>query len=102
MMWDLFSSEPGFNNSTTTAQINLTDYESISVYPNPATNSIQLKTNNTEIEEVEIYNMRGEKIFRQTGPELPPIAISGWIKGMYLVNTTTRNGKTNQTKFIKN
>lgn len=102
MMWDLFSSEPGFNNSTTTAQINLTDYESISVYPNPATNSIQLKTNNTEIEEVEIYNMRGEKIFRQTGPELPPIAISGWIKGMYLVNTTTRSGKTNQTKFIKN
>lgn len=101
MFWDLYSSEPGFSNSTTAAQINLMENESISVYPNPASYSIQLNTNNAEMEGFEIFNMRGQKIFRQVGSEQNPIDVSGWNDGIYLVKTTSKKGITSHTKFIK-
>lgn len=102
MFWDLYSSEPGFSSSTTAVQRNLMENESISVYPNPSSYSIRLKTNNAELEGFEIFNIRGQKIFTQVGTEQNPIDISGWSNGIYLVKTISKEGISSQTKFIKN
>jgi len=105
MMWDLYSSEPGFKgDSNPTTGINLAEIENrtISVFPKPASNSVQIETGNIDITTVEIYNLHGQKVFQQNTEHQHTINISSFRNGIYLLKLTAINGEIFQTKFIKN
>lgn len=104
MFWDLYSSEPGFTAETPTNALNVkTDApNSISVYPNPATQAITLKTRNIEVENIETHSITGQKVLQQKSLQNNSIDVSAWRKGVYLIKVTSRSGNTYRTSFIKN
>ncbi len=104
MFWDLYSSEPGFTGETSTAAINVNKDNShvISVYPNPAAQTIKLQTNNIEVLGIEIYSLTGQKVFHQNSLLNNSIDVSVWSKGVYLLNITSKSGNNYRTSFIKN
>jgi photosystem II stability/assembly factor-like uncharacterized protein len=104
MMWDLYSSEPGFkgeSNPSTGIEFVEIENQSVSIYPNPASQTIQIEAGNYDISNIEIFNLRGQKVFQQNTPLLHPIDISKWGNGFYIVKLTSTNGQTAQSKFIK-
>lgn len=71
----------------------------IQVYPNPATNFIQIKAEQ-EIDIV-IYDMMGKKVYQSTIPgQLQNITLSEWAAGVYLYCLYSENATT-AGKFIK-
>ncbi len=105
MMWDLYSSEPGFkgeSNQTTKIDVTEPENKSVAVYPNPASQTIQIQRGNINISNIEIFGLTGKKVFQQTVQQLSPIDISTLSDGIYVIKTTAANGQTYQTKFIKN
>ena len=78
----------GLNNSL---QINQ-DFE---IYPNPASNSIQIKTARN-IEKIEIWNLSGKLLF--TGKN-KRIDLNDFEKGIYLIGLKTDLGTTTK-KFV--
>jgi hypothetical protein len=101
----LYSSEPGFkgeSNPSTGIDFAEIENNSITVYPNPASQTIQIEIGNNEILSIEIHNLQGQKVFQQNTPLLHPINVSSWENGFYVVKTSSTNGLTFQTKFIKN
>ena len=103
MFWDLYSSEPGFEGETSTTAINVNKVNSnaISVYPNPAAQTIKLQTNNIEVSGIEIYSLTGQKMAVQNIIQNNSINVSSWGSGVYLIKATSTNGQTFQSKFIK-
>lgn len=105
MMWDLYSSEPGFTGETNPATgVDFTELEnkSVTVYPNPASQTIQIQTGDLNISNIEIINLTGKKVFQKNIQQSESIDISTWSNGIYVLKTTTANGRISQTKFIKN
>jgi Leucine-rich repeat (LRR) protein len=74
---------------------------SISLYPNPIKNVINLKTNNI-IDKVEIYNLLGQKIeeFKKVRLKNNQIDVSTYPSGFYILNAEI-NGATQSIKFLK-
>lgn len=104
MMWDLYSSEPGFKgDSNPPTGINFAELEnkSILVYPNPASQTIQIKAGDYEFSKIEIFSLTGRKVLEPTTQQNDAIDISSLKNSVYVVKTTSANGKTNQVKFIK-
>jgi photosystem II stability/assembly factor-like uncharacterized protein len=103
MFWDVYSSEPGFKQgSTTSAKIDLNENRSITIYPNPASHAIQIQNNKIDVSGIEIYSMSGEKVFVGNGLPNNILDISGFSKGFYLLNIRSKDGHLYSTKFIKN
>ncbi|RZK77486.1 MAG: BspA family leucine-rich repeat surface protein [Pedobacter sp.] len=64
----------------------------VSVYPNPASTTVFVKTNNNiTIEKVELYNMQGAKIISING-NLNNVDITSLQSGVYLMSVTTAHG----------
>lgn len=62
----------------------------VSVYPNPATNFVQVSTD--QIDRVEIYNMMGQKVFEQSYSDSHVvISTHNFVPGAYSVVVTTNN-----------
>ena len=64
----------------------------ISVYPNPATNRIQISTNHNNINEIHIFNMLGQEFtavvsISQSGASQFSMDISSLPVGVYIVRT---------------
>ena len=68
------------------------------VYPNPATNVININTAN-QVERVEIFNMQGQLVKAETGA-VNSISVKDLANGMYTLKLTTDNG-TSMHKIIK-
>lgn len=105
MMWDLYSSEPGFKGeSNPSTGIDLVDIEnqSITVYPNPASQTIQIKTGNSEISTIAIISLTGKKVVEQILNADKQIDISHLNNGIYFIQATLANGQSTTSKFIKN
>ncbi len=101
MFWDLYSSEPGFSGIPTSAH-SISEAENlISVYPNPATQNITINKNGITISTIEIYNLTGQKMLKENSLQNNSINVSNWNSGVYILNVTTKRGKTYQTSFIK-
>ena len=72
----------------------------VSVYPNPATDYVQI--NSAQIERVEVYNMMGQRVFDQFyGDTHVTIPTSGMAPGTYAVTVYTTDGKVTKQVVIK-
>jgi len=80
-------------------------FENVKVFPNPVTNSFQIRIDDTNISNyhVNIVNLAGQTIFSDTFSD-PSISIhtEGFVSGMYLLNIKSDEGKTYNSKFLKN
>lgn len=77
---------------------NLTATSNLSLFPNPAKNTINI-TSNYEINEVTIYSLAGENVIQLIKP-MEAIDISNLNSGMYLI-TVQYNGLSETIKFVK-
>jgi len=70
-------------------QIALNDFK---VYPNPASNKVNISVEGFELEEVNFYTLTGQKLFA-TRPEYGSVDVSQFQKGMYILEVTVGNIK---------
>lgn len=70
------------------------------VYPNPSMNHIFL-TNIEDVENVEIYNQLGEKVFNTNSIIDNSIDVSSLLKGIYYIQIIKRDNSIIRDKFIK-
>lgn len=71
------------------------------IFPNPATDFIALKTSENVISRVEIFNAAGQCIYTQDNvPANAQISVSSWNSGVYFVRMMTAEG-ISTLKFVK-
>jgi hypothetical protein len=73
----------------------------IKVYPNPATNSLNVISTNVEIESYEIYDVQGRMINSNLFSSSNQVDISQLQSGMYLIKLISQYGQTVK-RFVKN
>jgi len=74
---------------------------SISIYPNPASGNIQVKSEKLKVKSLEIYDMQGKHIKSiEINSYKTSVDISALAKGMYFVKAKTENGVAVK-KFVK-
>ena len=78
---------------------NIKDALSISVYPNPATDIIAIKTP-TKIKEIKAINILGQVTIDQNGPS-EKLNISSLKSGIYILKIMQENGSIATKRFIK-
>lgn len=72
----------------------------VSIYPNPATDRLQVVSD--EIQRVEIHNMMGQRVFDQCyGGTHVTIPTSGMAPGTYIVTVTSRNNRVSKQVVIR-
>lgn len=72
----------------------------VSVYPNPATNFVQISSD--QIQRVEIYNMMGQLVFEQNYNDSHiTIPTTGMAPGSYAVKVTATSGTTTKQVIVK-
>jgi hypothetical protein len=79
-----------------------TDLEasSVKLYPNPATNVLNIESTST-IEKVSVFNLLGQEVISQTpNTELVNLDVESLQVGVYIVKTSI-NGNVSSTRFIK-
>lgn len=72
----------------------------ISVYPNPAVNEVNIKSD-TAINSVSLFNMEGRKVYNMNGSNLKTLNVAMISGGTYILQTKDAKGNTQQTKLIK-
>jgi hypothetical protein len=89
--------------ATTTVGIENHLQNSISLYPNPANDvvNVQCTMNNVQIESIEVFDVYG-KLLQTVSmtPETTTINVSGFAAGMYFVRVTTEQGVATKS-FVK-
>jgi hypothetical protein len=82
--------------------LGVTSFEasSVKVYPNPATNVLNIEANQL-VDEVAIFNMLGQQVLsKQVNSEMSSIDISGLSNGVYVLKSTA-NGVSVSSRFVK-
>lgn len=73
----------------------------ITMYPNPATDVLNIASQNEVISNVQVYNLVGQQVINVApNAAVATVNVSALKAGVYMV-TTTVNGKTSTSKFIK-
>ena len=88
--------------TASTASVNDVDtvLEQVSIYPNPAKNSIRLKnSSDLNVSSIKITNMIGKEVFTSKFTK-PEIEISNLNSGIYILTIQSEN-KSKNIKFIK-
>lgn len=79
--------------------------ENVKIFPNPVTNRLSIRINDTNTTEfnVNITNIAGQTIFTKnySSPTIT-VNIEGFAKGMYLLNLKSSDGKIYNGKILKN
>ena len=79
--------------SITGVSVNEHNEIEVAIYPNPATNFVNITSD--QILRVEIYNLMGQKLFDNTyNDSRVVIPTTSFSAGTYVVNVTTTGGKT--------
>lgn len=65
----------------------------ISVYPNPATNKLQISVTNPSVSEFRIYDMLGNVMKAENFTANTTVDISSFSNGLYIVQFTSADGK---------
>ncbi len=107
---NLFKSVNAIQNYCSGSSINEyndnSNFEIISVYPNPATNILNIVYNSNETVEINIVNVLGQEVKRTQadssvkGIQHCHIDINSLEKGIYFVNIISKNKKSNVQKVI--
>lgn len=99
---DIENSEVEVAISLTVTDVSVNEHNQIevSVYPNPATDYVQIFSE--QIERVEVYNMLGQRVFDQFyGDSHVLIPTSGMAPGTYAVKVTTTEGTITKQVVVK-
>jgi len=78
-----------------------TGRESISIYPNPVTDKLNIQITNYELAEIILYDLSSRKLLQQTFTNTTTINTEQLAKGMYLYIVRNRNGIIKNGKVIK-
>lgn len=73
----------------------------LSIYPNPVVNILNIESI-TEIESVEGFTITGAKIFSEIHPQSSQFDVSSLSSGTYIFRITSKGGKVESFKVIKN
>ena len=85
--------------AATTTGINETSPDFASVYPNPFSNQVQIKSDITNIH-VSVYNTLGQEVYAGMYNN-QPIDLSGLTPGMYIMQATANEKIISNTKLLK-
>lgn len=86
--------------SVTDVSVNEHNQIEVKVYPNPASDFVQVNSDN--IERVDIFNMLGQQVFSQSyGDNHVVISTTGMAPGNYVVKVTTSTGMITKQVVIK-
>ncbi len=87
--------------SAATGTNEITNDQSIIIYPNPAKNEVNIKANNLELRQIEIYDIAGRiiKQIKTSGTETN-ISIADIDSGIYLVKVLCADGVTKINKLL--
>ncbi len=86
--------------SITDVSVNEHNQIEVKIYPNPATNFVQVSSD--EIQRVEVYNMMGQIVFEQNyNDSQVTIPTSGMAPGTYAVKVTATNGTTTKQVIVR-
>lgn len=88
------------NNSMSVMGTEKFQKESIKIYPNPATNELNIQADEN-ISSIKLYTVSGALVKEINNPGTTPINLANINKGVYFVEITTNN-KTLYKKIIKN
>ena len=95
---DLYENPPNNFNPTTSTQ--LIENQAFSIYPNPATDNIYVKSENKKMTIYTFYNLKGA--LQQTGSFSNAINIENLVKGIYVLQLSNENKTQNSFhKLIK-
>jgi len=86
----------------TTTQLNQS-LKNITIYPNPSSNTIEIKSNN-EFTKVTIVSLEGRIVYDKENDKTNSLQVdvSSFANGVYIVNVVEENGKLVSQKLIKN
>lgn len=95
----------GFKSITEDTTLSLTDnllsIEPFNIFPNPTAEEIQITTPEITIEQVSIYNIKGELVLvKEYKSNTVSIPVADLARGTYIVHIKTDKGKANK-QFIK-
>ena len=84
------------------SDLNVSDYQinDISIFPNPATNNLNIKLSNTNKTEIDIYNILGKRVLNKTIIQSQSISIEHLSSGIYILKITQGNASISK-KLIK-
>jgi hypothetical protein len=85
-----FASEVNAMVYVGTVDINEASMENTLIFPNPATDFINIQGNST-IQQVEVFNLEGQRVAVETG-NVNRISVSGLATGMYILKVTANDG----------
>ena len=86
--------------SITDVAVNEYNQIEVKVYPNPATNFVQVTSD--QIQRVEVYNMMGQLVFEQfCNDSHVTISTAGMAPGSYAVKVTATNGTVTKQVVVK-
>ncbi len=80
---------------------NLSFDRSLSVYPNPASGSVNIK-HSENLDRVELFNLVGQKVYTQNtnGINQAAIPVDGLTKGLYFITVYSRDGRSATRKLV--
>jgi len=70
----------------------------VSLYPNPAVNTINIKTSEPMVENI-IYDINGKQVYR--GNFKSEINVSNLADGIYILRCLSKNGNVSRAQFVK-
>ncbi len=74
----------------------------LSIWPNPATDQISVKSTQTNIERVRIFDLSGKMVTeKKTSGMTVAVSLAGLQKGTYIIHSTLADGSTLNQKFVK-
>ena len=85
-----FASEVNAMVYVGTVDINEASMENTLIFPNPATDFINIQ-GNSAIQQVEVFNLEGQRVAVETG-NVNRISVSGLANGMYILKVTANDG----------
>ncbi|MDO6598139.1 T9SS type A sorting domain-containing protein [Oceanihabitans sp. 2_MG-2023] len=101
-----FDFNPAIITNEATAQIGVlstseASKKSFKLFPNPVTNQLHITTQNNNPYTINILDINGKTIFKNTNTNNKTIEVSSFASGIYIVRITNNNSVQNY-KFIKN
>lgn len=72
---------------------NVIEDDEFIVYPNPATDMVNIKFSKNDDSSIYIFNIIGKIVYSTTASDNIKIDVSSWSKGMYLIKTSTGTKK---------
>jgi hypothetical protein len=92
--------EPSIPNATGVDNLKV---HSVTIYPNPVKNSLTLKFENTDIQNINIIDSTGKVVFSKNNFDVNSenVNVSNFVQGVYLLKYQQKDGVWGSIKFAK-